>query len=114
MTRSNIGDSWEDVEPGETLEQTLVREIQEESNMEVLRALPVGYQRVIDTRDGSDIYQLRYVCIARPYGPFVSDPAASITETKLIDPADCKQYFDWGEIGDRIIERALEVLPSLQ
>jgi len=26
---------------------------------------------------------------------------------KLIDPADYKEYFDWGEVGERIMERAL-------
>jgi 8-oxo-dGTP pyrophosphatase MutT (NUDIX family) len=101
------------IEKGETFEETLKREIQEESNMEVLSVLPVGYQKVTDTRDGSIIYQLRYVCTAKPFGPFVSDPAGSITEIKLINPKDYKQYFDWGTIGDRIIERASELLPSL-
>jgi len=101
------------IEAGETFEETLKREIQEESNMEVLACLPVGYQKVIDTRDNRSFYQLRYICTARPYGPFVSDPAGSITEIKLIDPREYKQYFDWGNIGDRIVERALELLPRL-
>lgn len=97
------------VELGETLEETLAREIKEESNMKVLSSKPIGYQKVTDTRDGSEIYQLRYACIVEPYGPFVSDPDGSITEIKLIDPADYKQYFDWGKIGERIIIRALEL-----
>ena len=101
------------IEKGETLEQTLVREIQEESNMEVLSVLPVGVQKVIDTRDSSFCYQLRYVCSVQPYGPFVSDPADTVTEIKLIDPEDYKQYFDWGSIGDRIMERALELKVNL-
>lgn len=101
------------VEEGEDFEQTLKREIQEESNMEVLKLLPVGYQKMTDTRDDSFIYQLRYVCTARPYGPFVSDPAESITEIKLIDPKDYKQYFNWGKIGERIISRALELKNKL-
>jgi len=102
------------IEKGETLEQTLKREIQEESNMEVLSFLPVGYQKVTDTRDNSFIYQLRYVCTARPYGPFISDPAGSITEIRLIDPKDYKQYFDWGEIGERIITQALKFKNQLE
>lgn len=101
------------VEKGEAFEETLKREVQEESNMEVLTYLPVGVQKVTDTRDGKVIYQLRYVCIARPYGPFESDPAGAITEIKLIYPKDYKQYFDWGKIGDRIIERALELKEKL-
>ncbi len=101
------------IEYGETFEETLKREIQEESNMQVLSCLPIGYQKVIDTRDNSFVYQLRYVCNATPYGPFVSDPANGITEIKLIDPKDYKKYFDWGSIGERIIERAMEVFPKL-
>lgn len=101
------------IEKGETFEQTLKREIKEESNMEVLKFLPVGYQKVIDTRDSSFTYQLRYVCTAKPYGTFVSDPAGKITEIKLIDPLDYKQYFDWGTIGERIVVRALELKTKL-
>lgn len=97
------------IEEGETFEETLRREIQEESNMEVLSFLPVGYQKVTDARDGSFVYQLRYMCTARPYGPFASDPAGTVTAIKLIDPKDIKHYFDWGNIGDRIIERAMEL-----
>lgn len=102
------------IEKGETLEQTLVREVQEESNMEVLSSLPIGYQKVIDTRDGSFYYQLRYACLVQPHGPFVSDPADSITEIKLVNLAQYKEYFDWGSIGDRIMERALELRPILK
>ena len=46
-------------------------------------------------------------------GPFVSDPAGTISEIKLIDPKDYKQYFDWKSIGDRIMERALELKERL-
>lgn len=37
------------------------------------------------------------------------NPDGDITEIKLIDPKDLKQYFDWKRIGDRILERALEL-----
>lgn len=102
------------IEKGESFEETLKREIQEESNMEVILFLPVGYQKVIDTRDNSFVYQLRYVCTARPYGEFISDPAGTITEIKLIDTKDYKKYFDWGEIGERIIKRAEELVEKIK
>ncbi len=101
------------VEKGETYVETLHREIQEESNMEVMSERPIGYQKVTDTRDDSFFYQLRYVCKGKPYGPFTLDPAGGVTEIKLIDPKNYKEYFDWGKIGERIIQRALELKDSI-
>jgi hypothetical protein len=98
------------VEPGEKFEETLIREIQEESNMQVTKCWPIGFQYVIN----DDIYQLRYACIVKPLGKFVVDPAGGVKEIKLIDPNDYKKYFDWGKTGDRIITRALEIIRSDQ
>lgn len=95
------------VEKDETFEQTLKREIQEESNMKVNYFVPIGYQEV--QLPNKTIYQLRYLCIVEPYGDFISDPDGSVKEIKLIDPKDYKQYFDWGEIGERIVTRAVEL-----
>lgn len=101
------------IEGSETFEQTLAREIREESNIEVLSCLPIGYQKAVDTRDGSYVYQLRYGCRVKPYGPFVSDPDGGITEIKLISPEEYKKYFNWGAIGDRIMQRALALRDKL-
>ncbi len=99
------------IEKGETFEECLKREIQEESNMKVISFAPIGYQEV--HFEGDVFNQLRYVCIVEPYGEFIFDPDGSITEIKLIDPKDYKQYFDWGEIGERIIQRAIELKEKL-
>ncbi len=101
------------IEQGEKFTETLAREIQEESNLKVLSCLPIGYQKVIDTRDNSFVYQLRYVCKVEPFGPFASDPAGGVTEVRFIDPKDYRQYFDWGKIGERIINLALELKNKL-
>jgi ADP-ribose pyrophosphatase YjhB (NUDIX family) len=102
------------IEKGETKESALLREIQEESNMRVLKFAPVGYQKVHpESKPEEYFYQLRYVAIAEPYGPFISDPAGSIDRIALIDYCDCKKYFDWGEIGDAILKRASEVAKTL-
>ena len=101
------------IEEGETFEETLRREIKEESNMEVISFLPIGYQKVTK-KDGSFKYQLRYVCKVRPYGPFISDPADGIiSEIKLINPNEYKKYVNWGRIGDRLVARSLELLEKL-
>ena len=96
------------IEKGETPEVALEREVIEESNMKVLKQVPIGYQEVIKP-DGTSDFQLRSFCIVEPIGEFVSDPAGSVTEIKLIDPKDYKNYFDWGKVGDRIMERAMEI-----
>jgi ADP-ribose pyrophosphatase YjhB (NUDIX family) len=92
----------------ETFEEAAIREVKEESNMKVLRHELIGYQDVYEPNQ--TVRQIRSFCIVEPYGDFVSDPDGEITEIKLIDPKDYKKYFDWKEIGDRIMARSLEML----
>lgn len=99
------------VEIGETVEEAVIREVQEETNMKVLKQRIIGYIEIFEPNKIS--IQTRSVCLVESHGPFISDPAGDITEIKLIDPADYKKYFDWGEIGDYIMERALELLKTL-
>ncbi len=100
------------VEPGETVEEAVIREVHEETNMKVLKQKIIGYLEVDNPTRFSR--QTRSVCLVEPYGPFVSDPDGDITEIKLIDPADYKKYFDWGEVGDYLMSRALELLKELK
>ncbi len=95
------------IEPGETWQEATVREVKEESNMKVLHQELIGY---IDVYEKDRIIrQTRSLCIVEPYGDFVSDPDVDITEIKLVDPKDYGQYVKWGEIGDHIVKRALEI-----
>ncbi|MBP9759105.1 NUDIX hydrolase [Candidatus Dojkabacteria bacterium] len=96
------------IENGETPEEALIREVKEEANMKVLRQIPIGYQEVIKP-DGKTDFQLRSLCVVEKIGEFTNDPAGSVIEIKLIDPKDYKKYFNWGKIGDRIMERAMEI-----
>ena len=99
------------IEPGETPAEAIVREVKEESNMKVLYEECIGYQDAWDATnpEGQVGRDARYFCIVEPYGDFISDPDGDITEIKLIDPKDYKQYFDWGEVGERMMKRALEI-----
>lgn len=96
-------------EQGETVEETLIREVKEESNTKVLSWKPIGVQQVIE-EDGSTYYQLRVMCVVEPMGDFLADPAGSVTEIKLINPKEYRNYFDWGEIGENIIPRAISFI----
>jgi len=115
-TNNGEGDMWilpgGTKEEGETYEQTLIREVQEETNMRVLKYLPIGVQKVINP-DKSIEYQLRFAAIVEPIGEFEADPDGDIQKIELIDPADYKSYFDWGEIGDRIVSKALKLKANL-
>lgn len=98
------------VELGETVEEAVVREVLEETNMRVLKQNVIGYQEISEPHRLTT--QVRSVCIVEPIGPFIADAdpddgGEGITEIKLINPKDIKQYFDWGEVGDHILARAL-------
>lgn len=94
-------------EPGETYLETTEREVLEEASMKVIYQEIIGL--AVFERPDKTIKQTRVMCIVEKNKEFVSDPDGEIMEIKLIDPADYKQYFNWGEIGDRIMKRAIEL-----
>lgn len=96
-------------EKGETYTEAAIREIKEESNMKVLHIECIGYQDVELPESKKIVRQFRMFCIVEPYGDFESDPDGDILEIKLINPEDYKQYIKWGEIGDHLMTRALEM-----
>ena len=96
----------------ETIEEVVIREVQEETNMKVLYQEVIGFQDIYE-RDPIT-RQTRNFCIVEPYGEFTADPDGEIMEIKLIDPVEYKKYFDWGPIGERIMERAMEMLKVYQ
>ena len=109
------------VEPGESIEQALIREIKEETNMRVVSQHIIGYQEIFepDVSDSSGapgsvnamriVTQTRSLCIVEPYGPFTTDPDGDVTEIKLIDTAELTRYVDWAKIGEHILQRAMEL-----
>ena len=95
------------IEAGETPDTALAREILEETNMKVLNRQLIGYQDIYEP--DRIVRQVRTFCVVEPFGDFVSDPDGDITAITLIDPSEYKQYFDWNEIGGRIMKRANEM-----
>ncbi len=105
-------DTWEipggGCEFGETFEESIIREIKEESNMKVLNLFPLGYDIFTNTETKENNYVARYAAKVEPYGPFVKDLAdGEITAMKLIEPKDYTQYFDWGERSKVMMKKAL-------
>lgn len=97
------------LEPGETPEQAMVREVKEETGADTGTIIPLGYHRC--TVEGVHIdTQVRFFCKIKSLNEFTGDPDGDITEIKLIDPKDVKQYFDWGEPLDMIMEKCEDLL----
>lgn len=101
------------IEKGETYEEAAVREVREESNMNVLHMECIGYQDIEIPWENRTVRQFRMVCIVEPYGDFRSDPDGDVSEIKLIKPEEYRKYIAWGEIGDHLMSRALEIKKSL-
>lgn len=97
------------IEKPESFEDCAKRELQEEANVEMLSFKPIGYQKAWLPNKPKE-YQLRVFCEVKPFGEFIEDPDGDVTEIKFIDPKDYRKYFDWGEVGERIIKRALGLI----
>lgn len=91
-------------EPGESIDTTLRREIQEELNCRVLEWVPIGYQKVRETGHGEPIHQLRVYARLEKIGDFEKDPGGDVTGYKLIELRELNSYIHYGKVGERIMQ----------
>ncbi len=98
-------------EQGESIEQAMKREIQEETNCEVLDYRPISYQKVL-TPDGNAHYRLQYICNVAPLGEFISDPAGNVRKILWINPGDYGRYVEDKGLRKTVFQRALSVFRS--
>ncbi|HSX28413.1 MAG TPA: NUDIX hydrolase [Candidatus Saccharimonadales bacterium] len=89
-------------EPGETVDQTIQREIEEELRCKVVSWYPIGYQENHEP-DGTIIYQLRVRAILERSGIFEQDPAGTVVGHSLVDLQDLNTHIGYGDIGERMI-----------
>lgn len=99
-------------EPGETLDQTLRREIKEELNMAVLEWWPIGYQKLTDPRGKVD-YQFRAYAKLKKLGEFASDIGGSVIGYELVDIDEVNQRIGHGDVGERIIQIAKTIKQNI-
>lgn len=64
-------------EPGETIEQTIAREMIEECNMRVIEWQPLGYQHLTKP-DGKQIFQFRVYAKLEKISELVNDPGGGV------------------------------------
>ena len=93
-------------EPGESVEQTLVREIDEELKMRVISWEPLGYQEWIETGTSNIGLGLRVYAKLVKEEEFTNDPGGSVIGHSLVPLEELNRYIGYQEIGDRMVKLA--------
>lgn len=97
-----------------TLEDTFIREVIEEADLEIEDIKRIGYIKSFPRKNSNDVnFQARFVARVKKINPQTIDPAeGTMNERKFIPIEKFDKYTGWGENGDFQVRRALEVLKS--
>lgn len=90
-------------EPGETIDQTIRRELIEEMNYEVKDWWPIGYQR-LTYPSGKIKYQLRLYAVIEKIGDFSQDNGGGVIGQKFVNFEDLNDTIQYGKVGERIMK----------
>lgn len=89
---------------------TLCREFKEEVNTTIFSPIYLGYQEVRGDGDRASYAQVRMACRVDKIGERLLGPDnGKAYERVLVSPEKAKVLLSWGNIGNRIIEKATEV-----
>lgn len=92
-------------EPGETIEQTIAREMVEECNMRVIEWQPLGYQHLTEP-DGKQIFQFRVYGKLEKIGELVNDPGGGVIKNTMVYLSQVNSLIKYSEIGERMVKLA--------
>lgn len=93
-------------EVGETHLETLAREIQEETNCALIRAVPISYEVVLDPA-GNEYYRAHYYCVVEPIDEFISDCAGAIDQITWVPVADIPRHIEQKDHKQAVIQRVI-------
>lgn len=104
-------------EHGETLEETLIREMEEEATVLVKNCQPLGVQKVtypgnINANEGEEFYQARFVCAVDEVLDHTPDPDKEDGmqwERKWVSMNEIEKWVDWGEVGHQMFADAIDM-----
>ncbi len=103
------------VEVGETLEQTLVREVSEEADISIKNIFLLGLQKVNDPEKRGTYFQARYIAQVDKIFPQTIDPALNrINERKWVPSSEVTRYIKWGKTGEAIFADAIKLNETIQ
>lgn len=98
-------------ESGESLNETLRREIQEELNMEVLEWQPLGYQKLTAPNKTVD-YQFRAYAKLKKLGEFAGDVGGSVIAYDLVDIDEVNTRIEHGDVGALMVKLVKEIMQN--
>jgi len=90
-------------EPGESLNETIQREIEEELNMKVVSWEPLGYQKLTRPWDNTPTYQFRVYAKLEKIDDFSNDPGGSVIGHRIVELDNLNKFIKYGKVGDRLI-----------
>lgn len=95
------------IEIGEDPLHAIVREVAEETQMKVIGITFLGYS---DIRESDKVVrQCRYMCVVEKDNGLLKNKEEEIQQMIEIDPSKVREYFNWGKIGDILMQRALDM-----
>jgi ADP-ribose pyrophosphatase YjhB (NUDIX family) len=95
------------VDPGESHEAALKREIYEESACSVTAIGLIGYIKDTQVETGEVKYQLRYWVDVEVLDEPVNDPDKKALERLVVHPSEMVEKLGWGEKGQVLLDLAL-------
>lgn len=99
------------IEENETIEEALTREMIEEAQIQVSKAIFLGY---VWTEDTQDSLQLFFFVKGNQLGEFIADPDEGVTENRYIELSEWSKYLPWKEVGEYLIERSRELQKTIE
>jgi len=94
------------VEKGESFEETLKREVMEESACEILESQLIGYVKDTELSSGKVKYQLRYWAKVKPLDQPIQDPAGKAIGREIVNINEANEKLGWGERGQVLLDLA--------
>jgi len=91
-------------EVGETVQQTLERELEEEINCRVVSWRPIGYQKLAVPGMSEPVYQLRVYAKLEKIGEFENDPGGNVIGYELIELNNLNKTIHYGNVGECMME----------